>query len=58
MKMTNIAPCKAGATAIEYGLILSLLVILVMVAIENLGGETAAMWNGIATKSSNAIAAN
>jgi pilus assembly protein Flp/PilA len=36
-----------GATAVEYGLILSLLVIAMMAALGNVAGSTTNMWNDV-----------
>jgi pilus assembly protein Flp/PilA len=39
-----------GATAIEYGLIVALIVIAMIVALKNLAGTTIGMWNNVSTK--------
>lgn len=39
-----------GATAIEYGLIVSLLVIAIVAAIASLGGQTYGLWGGMTEK--------
>jgi pilus assembly protein Flp/PilA len=57
-KITKVAGCEAGTSAIEYGLIMGLIVLLVMISIENLAGATASMWNDISTKSSTAMTSN
>jgi pilus assembly protein Flp/PilA len=46
----NIAKCQRGATAVEYGLILSLLVIVMLTALSNVAGSTTGMWNSISNK--------
>ncbi len=38
---------ETGATAIEYGLIISLLVLVIIAGISSLGGDNAAGWNNI-----------
>jgi pilus assembly protein Flp/PilA len=43
----GIASCQMGATAVEYGLILSLLVIAMMAALGNVAGSTSNMWNDV-----------
>ena len=43
----GIAKCQQGATAVEYGLILSLLVIAMMAALNNVAGSTTDMWNDV-----------
>ena len=39
--------CRSGATAIEYGLIASLIVVVCLAAIQAIGANTAAMWEVI-----------
>lgn len=39
-----------GATAVEYGLILALVVLAAMGAIVKLAGGTISMWNNVATE--------
>ena len=39
-----------GATALEYGLILALVVLVLMAALIALGGETAGKWNYVAAR--------
>jgi pilus assembly protein Flp/PilA len=39
-----------GATAIEYGLIVALIVIAMIVALKNLASTTIGMWNNVSTK--------
>jgi Flp pilus assembly protein, pilin Flp len=43
-----------GATAVEYGLILALVVLAAMGAIVGLAGTTIEMWGNVATKIDNA----
>ncbi|HMS21086.1 Flp family type IVb pilin [uncultured Sphingorhabdus sp.] len=43
----GIASCQMGATAVEYGLILSLLVIAIMASLSNVADSTTNMWNGV-----------
>lgn len=43
----GIASCQMGATAVEYGLILSLLVIAIMASLSNVAGSTTNMWNDV-----------
>jgi pilus assembly protein Flp/PilA len=51
----NIAKCQRGATAVEYGLILSLLVIVMLVSLSNVAGSTTGMWNSVSNKVVTAI---
>jgi len=44
-----------GATAVEYGLIVALIVIVAVVGIQALGGSSASIWGNIANKASNAM---
>lgn len=41
-----------GATAVEYGLILAMIVIAIIGALSGVAGETVGMWNDIDAKSS------
>lgn len=43
---------SGGATAVEYGLILALLVVAMMVSLTNVATSTATMWNNIAATTS------
>jgi pilus assembly protein Flp/PilA len=44
-----------GATAVEYGLIVALIVIVVMGAISALGGTNGSIWGNTADKVSNVL---
>ena len=46
----GIASCQMGATAVEYGLILSLLVIAMMAALSNVASSTIEMWNDVSNE--------
>lgn len=48
--LRKLAASASGATAVEYGLILALIVIAAMVAIVTLADTTIGMWNDIAEK--------
>jgi pilus assembly protein Flp/PilA len=50
----RIARCEQGATAVEYGLIASLIVIAMLVALTNVADTTTGMWNMVSNKVSNA----
>lgn len=43
-----------GATAVEYGLILALIVIVMVVALKGVAGTTITMWNDVSSKVSSA----
>ncbi|MGB3165200.1 MAG: Flp family type IVb pilin [Alteraurantiacibacter sp.] len=47
---------EQGATAVEYGLILALIVIAMIVGLQGLATETIGMWTGIEAKVSAATA--
>ncbi|MEP7350560.1 MAG: Flp family type IVb pilin [Sphingorhabdus sp.] len=42
--------CERGATAVEYGLIVSLIVIAMFAALNNVAGSTTNMWNDVNTQ--------
>ena len=55
MKILNrFAACETGATAIEYGLIASLICIVVIAGINAVGGNVSVMYGKISTAVSNA----
>jgi pilus assembly protein Flp/PilA len=39
-----------GATAVEYGLIVSLIFVAILVAVNNAASSTIKMWNNVATR--------
>jgi len=43
----RITRCEQGATAVEYGLIVSLIVIVMITALGNVAGSTSSMWNDV-----------
>ena len=49
-----ILECRKGATAVEYGLIVSLLVLAIMTSLNSFAGQAIAMWGRIATAISSA----
>ncbi|TCM22343.1 pilus assembly protein Flp/PilA [Novosphingobium sp. PhB165] len=49
---------NTAATAVEYGLILALIVIAMIVALNGVANETVGMWNTISSKSATAIEAS
>jgi pilus assembly protein Flp/PilA len=46
---------QSGATAIEYGLIIALIVIAMIAALQGVASTTATMWNNVESKSVAAI---
>ncbi len=53
--LRKLATDKSGATAIEYGLIVSLIVIAMIVSLTGVATESTAMWTTITQKSQAAI---
>lgn len=49
-QIDRLARDTRGATAIEYGLIVALLVIVIISGVSALGGATGSMWSNMATK--------
>lgn len=49
---------KAGSTAVEYGLILAMIVLVVIFAIQGVADETIAMWGNVNSKTADAISGN
>jgi pilus assembly protein Flp/PilA len=46
---------QQGATAIEYGLILALVVLVMVVGLSNLGNSTSGLWGQVKTKAGDAM---
>ncbi|APG62894.1 hypothetical protein LPB140_08940 [Sphingorhabdus lutea] len=46
----NLLNDEAGATAVEYGLILSLVVIAILTAMSSVGSKTGGMWDRVSNK--------
>lgn len=44
-----------GATAIEYGLIVALIVIAIVISISTVGGSTSSIWGNMTNKVSNVM---
>jgi pilus assembly protein Flp/PilA len=51
--MRALARDRKGATAIEYGLIVSLVIIAMIVALTNFANTSVGMWNNISNKVQN-----
>jgi pilus assembly protein Flp/PilA len=49
-KFKRLLASEEGATAVEYGLIVSLICISALVAIDNVSESTINMWNQVANK--------
>ncbi|MEG3180522.1 Flp family type IVb pilin [Sphingomonas sp. LT1P40] len=46
--------CQRAATAVEYGFILALIVLVMIAALQELAGATTGMWSNVSTKVQNA----
>ncbi len=46
----RITRCEQGATAVEYGLIVSLIVIAIVASMGNFGTSSRSMWNQVSNK--------
>ena len=46
----RIRKCDQGATAVEYGLIVSLIVIAIIASLGNVANGTQVMWNSVSEK--------
>jgi pilus assembly protein Flp/PilA len=58
MTIKSIMQDEGGATAIEYGLILALIVLAIMGALEAFASGSITMWNTVQTATANAVAAS
>jgi pilus assembly protein Flp/PilA len=45
--------CERGATAVEYGLIIAMVVLAMIVALNSVATKTTAMWNNVANEVTN-----
>ncbi|MCJ2179631.1 Flp family type IVb pilin [Novosphingobium album (ex Hu et al. 2023)] len=54
-RLSNILRDVRGASTVEYGIILAMIVLVMFVALQGVADETVGMWNDVSTKSSNAI---
>lgn len=48
--MKALKACRRGATAVEYGLIVSLIVIAMIASLKTFANTTTTMWNTVQTK--------
>ena len=51
--LRQLARSRRGATAVEYGLILSLVVLTMLAALQGLASTTTGMWNNVSDKVQN-----
>jgi pilus assembly protein Flp/PilA len=55
--LTRLLRNEQGATAVEYGLILSMVVLAMLAALTGVANETKKMWGDVSTKSQTAMSA-
>lgn len=55
--LTRLLRDQRGATAVEYGLILSMVVLAMLAALTGVANETKKMWGDVSTKSQAAMSA-
>lgn len=48
--IARLARCNRAATAVEYGLVVSLIVLVLVAGVASLGGATADLWSGWGAK--------
>lgn len=53
-KIAALIADRRAVTAVEYGLILALIVLALMAGLQALGGSTSTLWGNISTKVQNA----
>ena len=49
-RIRRIQKCNQGATAVEYGLIVTLIIIAMMASLGNVANGTQAMWNNVSNE--------
>ncbi|MCT2400995.1 Flp family type IVb pilin [Novosphingobium mangrovi (ex Huang et al. 2023)] len=55
--LSNILRDTRGASAVEYGLILAMIVLAMFAMLQGVASEAIGMWNDVATKTSDATGA-
>lgn len=50
IKRLSVLRCERGATAVEYGLIIALIVLAMITALTNVANKTTNMWNNVSTE--------
>ncbi|MEC7931371.1 MAG: Flp family type IVb pilin [Pseudomonadota bacterium] len=50
MARRGLLKCEKGATAVEYALILAMIVLVMIVALSNVANRTIHMWDDVETK--------
>ncbi|KQN04758.1 pilus assembly protein [Sphingobium sp. Leaf26] len=46
----KLSRCERGATAVEYALIIAMVVLAMIAALNNVANKTTGMWNNVATE--------
>ncbi|PBN43871.1 Flp family type IVb pilin [Sphingobium sp. D43FB] len=46
----SVLRCERGATAVEYGLIIALIVLAMITALTSVADKTTGMWNNVSTE--------
>jgi pilus assembly protein Flp/PilA len=54
-RLIKLIRSERGATALEYGLIVALIVIAIVISISTVGGGTARVWGNMTNKVGNAL---
>lgn len=57
-RLSNILRDVQGASTVEYGLIIAMIVLVMFLALQGVADETVGMWTDVSTKSANAIGGN
>ncbi|PZU10460.1 MAG: Flp family type IVb pilin [Sphingobium sp.] len=50
LKNNGLSQCERGATAVEYGLILAMIFLAIIVAVSNVATKTVGMWNNVSNE--------
>ena len=50
LRKSGLFACDRGATAVEYGLIIAMIVIAMIAALTNVANKTTGMWNNVSTE--------
>jgi len=56
--VSKVMRSQRGASAIEYGMIVAMIVLVIFVALQAVAGHTVGMWNDIETKTTAATSKN
>ncbi|MCJ2183049.1 Flp family type IVb pilin [Novosphingobium sp. 1949] len=56
--MQSLCRDTRASSAVEYGVILAMVVLVIVIAIQGVADKTIAMWDNVDSKTSNAISGN